>query len=170
MAKTATREIHRDSEPLFTGTHKGISATTAILTDSEGSLIKDSDGEYITDSNYPNFTSVIRDKGACFRSLGIDPDLGLYCENETQGTGGYVTAADEDTVTVSGVTWEYGDTYSIYKTATKDSFISSVWCDVSRGFKINHPDEINKYGWRREDWDIDDRGRKDVFGPGQPEV
>ena len=139
-AKVATREIHRDDSPLATGTHSGASSS-----------------------------SVLRDKGANFRALGVDPELSQYCENETQSTGGPVTAATEDTVTATGVTWNNGDTYNIYVTSTKDSLISSVWCDVSRGWKIKKIDEINRHGWRHEDWDIDDKGRKNVFGPGQPE-
>ena len=170
MAKTATREIHRDDEPLFTGTHKGASYSdiSSILTGDDGAVLTGDDGEVLTsDGGVPG--PALRDKGMSFRSLGVDPDLDLYCENETQGTGGTVTASDEDSVTVSGVTWDYGDTYSIYKTSTKNSFISGVWCDVSRGQKINHPDEINRHGWRHDDWDIDNRGRANIFGPGQPE-
>ena len=139
MTKVASREIHRDSEPLATGTHSGASGS-----------------------------SVLRSRGACFRSLGVDPDLELYAENETQSTNGTVTAADEDTVTVSGVTWDNGDTYSIYKTSSKNSHISSNWVDVSAGFQINDTSDVNKHGWRHEDWDIDERGTKRVFGPGQP--
>lgn len=170
MAKTATREVHRDSEPLFTGTHEGANYSYTQLIGEGGEedlLLEDGEGMLAEDSGNPS--SVLKVKGANFRSLGVDPDLELYCENETQGTNGTVTAADENTVTVSGVEWYYGDTYSIYKTSTKDSFISGTWCDVSRGFKINHPKEINRHGWRKEDWDIDDKGRKRVFGPGQPE-
>jgi hypothetical protein len=140
MPKVAAKELHYDSEALSTGTHKGADSATVLF-----------------------------DRGKNFRSLGVDPDLELYAENETLGTNGTVTAATEDTVTVSGVTWDNGDTYNIYKTSSKDSFISGQWVDVSAGFKINHPKEINKHGWRKEDWDIDDRGRKKVFGPGQPE-
>lgn len=170
MAKTATREINRDDSPLFTGTHKGASYTGLILTNDDGEVLTNDDGEVLFTDGYYGFTSVIRDKGMSFRSLGVDPDLDLYCENETQGTSGVVTAADEDTVTVSGVTWENGDTYSIYATSTKDSFISGIWCDVSRGQMIDHPDDINRHGWRVEDVDWDDRGRINIFGPLQPEV
>lgn len=165
MSRVASREIHRDSEPLFTGTHKG----------ANGAL-------------------VLRDPGVNFRALGVDPSLSLYIENETGGSYGNISAADEDTVTatLSGPAilddsgeqildddgnpiiddlgaWNYGDTYNIYATSTKDSFISSVWVDVSRGWKIEKHDDVNREGWRNEDWDIDDRGRKNVFGPGQPE-
>lgn len=140
MTRIASRENHRDDSPLFTGTHKGAAAAASLY-----------------------------DKGMNFRALGVDPTLGQYCENETQSTGGAVTAADEDTVTVSGVTWNNGDTYNIYVTDTKNKMISSTWVDVSAGFKINDHKEVNRHGWRVEDWDVDDRGRKNVFGPGQPE-
>jgi len=140
MSRVATREIHRDDSPIFTGTHKGASSSATLY-----------------------------DKGVNFRALGVDPDLSQYCENETQSTGGAVTAADESNVTATGVTWDNGDTYNIYVSSTKDSFISGVWCDVSAGFKINKKSDVNREGWKNEDWDIDDRGRKDVFGPGYPE-
>lgn len=163
MSRVASREIHRDSEPLITGTHKG------------------SDG-----------SAFIYDKGRNFRSLGADPVLLLYVENETQSSHGYLSASTEDTLTAltpsdeaafilgAGefpytfgetveLTWDYGDTYNIYKTISKDKFISDQWQDVSRGWKINNYDEVNEHGWRHDDWDIDDRGRKKVFGPGQPE-
>lgn len=170
MAKTATREIHRDSEPLFTGTHKLANVMPPRLLTEDGGYLLSEDGTILTlEGGDYSPSSYLYDKGACFRSLGVDPDLGQYVENETQGTSGTVTAATEDTVTVSGVEWYYGDTYSIYRTSQKDGFISAVWTDVSRGFKIDHPDDINNQGWRTEDWDIDDKGRVDIFGPGQPQ-
>jgi hypothetical protein len=137
---SSSSEIHLDDSPMFTGTHAGADSSTNL-----------------------------RSERAMFRSLGVDPALGQYCENETQSTGGPVTAATDDEVTVSGVTWDYGDTFSIYKTDTKNKFISRITVDRSRGWKITKHDEVNDQGWRHEDWDIDDRGRKKVFGPGQPE-
>ena len=128
MSRVATRELHRDDSPIFTGTHKG-----------------------------PSSSATLYDKGVNFRALGIDPDLSQYCENETQATGGAVTAADESNVTATGVTWDNGDTYNIYATSTKDSMISSVWCDVSRGQKIKKKEDVNRYGWRNEDFDTDDK-------------
>lgn len=131
-------EQHIDDEPLATGTHDG------------------ADG-----------AAVLSCMGAMFRSLGVTPVLGQYVENETQTTGGAVTASTDDTVTVDGVTWDNGDTYNVYKTATKDSAISSTLTDVSRGWKAD-PDEMVD-GWRPEDKDLDDHGKHRVFGPGQPE-
>lgn len=137
--KSVARETHRDDEAMFTGTHSGASASATL-----------------------------RDDGKNFRALGVDPALSQYAENETQGTSGAVTAADENTVTVSGVTWDDGDTYGIYKTSTKDSTISTTWTDVSKGWKIKDTSEVNEDGWFPEDADLDDHGRKKVFGPGQP--
>ena len=170
MPKTATREIHRDNFPLFTGTHQGGDYESLYLLREEGDRIELEDLEGLVElEGEGSASSTLYVKGANFRALGVDPSLELYCINESRGTGGTVTAATENTVTVDGVEWYNGDTYAIYQTSSKGSFISAVWTDVSAGFKINHPDEINRHGWRKEDWDIDDRGRKRVFGPGQPE-
>ena len=155
MRRQASREIRRDDEPLFIGTHKGASSPT------------------------------LRDPGANFRSLGVTPILGQYVENVNKGTFGAVLAATEDEVQAGlpgsgfpfvfpfeltdGIAWENGDEYRIYATSKKNSYISETWIDVSAGFKIEDHDDINPQGWRVEDWDLDDRGRKDVFGPGQPE-
>jgi hypothetical protein len=149
----ATREIHRDDTAMFTGSHDGSNGAT-----------------------------VLRDMGASFY-LGVS--VGQYIENVTQGTSGYVLSYTDNTVTVSGgevfplvfpivfgdsdITWNSGDTYNIYKTSTKNGVISSIWTDRSRGWKVSDQKELNKEGWRPEDWDIDDRGRRKVFSPGYPE-
>jgi hypothetical protein len=67
----------------------------------------------------------------------------------------------------TGVTWSYGDTYSIYKTATKGSLISTQWTDLSRGWKT--PMDELEDGWRPEDVDINRDGEREVWGPEQPE-
>lgn len=139
MSKVATREIHRDSDYLASDTHSGADSSKTLRCD-----------------------------GIDFFVGGAVPDL--YIENETQSTSSLIATVKEHEITTDdAISWNNGDTFNIYKTSTKDSFISGVWCDVSRGWKINSNDEINKHGWRTEDWDIDDKGRKDVFGPGQPE-
>jgi len=155
MSKTATRELIKDSEPLFEGTHKGASGSTTLV-----------------------------DRGACFRSLGVDPELTQYIENVTQSTASRVSSVTEDQV-ISGadafpvtfpftfidqISWDNGDTYRIYATSEKNSVISSTWCDVSRGQAITDKDDITNEGWFREDVDVDDKGRAQVFGPLQPEV
>ncbi len=139
MVNIASKEIHRDDSPMFTGTHGG------------------ADG-----------ASVLYSKDAMFKQLGVSAGIGQYVENETKSTGGVVTASTRDTVTADGVTWDNGDTYNIYITETKNQTISTVWTDVSRGWKAE-PGKLTRDGWRKEDVDIDDHGKIDIFGPGQPE-
>lgn len=132
-----TSEIHRDTDPLITDTHEGASGASSFYARKGG-----------------------------FRSNGANPALSLYVENETQATGGAMTAATEETVTATGVTWDNGDTMNIYKTSTKGALISSNWTDASRGWKSRRSEL--KDGWRTEDEDLDRDGRS-IFGPGQPE-
>lgn len=93
--------------------------------------------------------------------------LGVYAENVTQSTGGLITAISDHDITVDGVTWDYGDTIKVYKTATKGSLISTQWVDVSRGWKT--PMKELEDGWRPEDVDLNSDGAREVWGPGQPE-
>jgi IS30 family transposase len=139
MAKTAQRERHIDSEYLATGTHGGTDSATTL-----------------------------RDRTTDFFISGAIADL--YIENTTSGESSLIATVKEHEITTDdSITWNNGDTYEIYKTGTKNSAISSTWCDVSRGWKINKHDEVNRHGWRWADVDVDDKGRKDVFGPGFPE-
>ncbi len=115
-------------------------------------------------SNLYNGDSVLNDTNARFKSLGAT--VGVYCENVTQSTGGAITAVADGSLTASGVTWRNGDTYKIYKTATKGSTIATTWTDRSRGWKAD-PKELKK-GWFPDDVDLDDHGKHKVFGPGQP--
>lgn len=140
VRKVASREVHKDDSYLMTGTHAGADSSSTL---------------YV--------------KGAMFRALGVDPSLGQHVDNTTQSTSGAVTAADNETVTVSGVTWDYGDTFEIYLTDTKNSFISDTWTDVSRGWKINDKKDVGDDGWKNEDRDLDYHRRYKVFGPNQPE-
>ena len=140
MASIVTHLDDAD-EPLFTGTHKGTDAA-----------------------------AVLRDKGAHFRSLGVHPDLDLLILNETDGSSGTITAATEDTVTatLAGGTdnaWDKGDTYTILKTDTEDSFISKIYTDRLFGRKVTKPTELNKDEWFYEDEDLDDK----EWSPGFPE-
>lgn len=81
---------------------------------------------------------------------------GISAENETQSTIGNITVLTANTITVSGVTWNNGDTLKVYKTATKGSTISSQWVDLSRGWKT--PERELSEGWRPDDVD-EDRGK-----------
>lgn len=134
------RETHRDNETLATGTHDGADSS-----------------------------STLREIGADFKSCGVYAGLAIY--NDTDGSNGLVTDVTEDEVTCTlsgGVNnhWNNGDTYSIYKTGTKNSIISSIWTDRSRGWKSDK-DNLDR-GWRPEDVDLD-RDTRHIFGPGQPE-
>lgn len=84
-----------------------------------------------------------------------DVRIGLAIHNETQDTDGLITAVTETTVTDDTNTWDNGDTYSIYKTAAKDTFISRIATDKSRGWKVTEKSELNDYGWFPKDHDID---------------
>lgn len=141
----AVFHVHKDDDPLMTGTHKGA--------DAAGSL---------------------SDAGENFLSCGII--IGLAIHNDTQGTDGLVTAVTEDGVTDDTNTWDNGDTYSIYKTAAKDTVISRIATDRIRGKKVTRPEQLNSYGYLPKDSliDLDEDGYrypKDriPFGPGQPE-
>ena len=139
MSKTATREIHRDDDYLVSDTHNGGDAATTIY-----------------------------NKSIDFYVSGVVPDL--YIENTDTSESSLVATVTKHTITTDDdIAFDNGETFKIYKTGTKDSYISGTWCDVSRGWKIHSHDDVNKHGWRHEDWDIDDRGRKKVFGPGFPE-
>lgn len=131
-----TAEIHNDTSPLATGTHKGVDSSTVLVV-----------------------------RGADFKSCGITADL--YIENETQTTSSLVAIVTENDITTDDdISWDNGDTYNIYKTGTKGSFISSVWIDLTRGWKTDP--KTMKDGWRMEDIDLDRNGEL-VFGPDQPE-
>jgi hypothetical protein len=159
-----TSEVHKDTEPLITGTHEG----SADATDLE-------------------------DRDADFRGNGVR--VGLAAEHVTKGYYGTVSAVTHTTVSITwesdgagtpitfgsetlwfgdtqvhfeeASVWDYGDTYKIYKTASKGSIISTNWVDISRGWKSRKADL--QRGWRAEDIDIDRDNPGKVFGPGQPE-
>jgi hypothetical protein len=155
-----TTEIHNDDDYIATGTHKG-----------------------------PDGVDYLYDPKADFLSCDISEDA--HIENDTQAEYGAVVTVTEKMITTdndvyvatdgtyyttdgtpyslagaSGITWYTGDTYYIYKTRTKGSFISSIWTDLSRGWKTD-PKEM-RLGWRNDDIDLDKNGEK-IFGPGQPE-
>lgn len=102
--------------------------------------------------------SALYDKGANF---DVYVTVGVDCHNDTQDSNGAVTAVTENTVTATGVTWDNGDTYYIYATDTKDSYISSFRIDKIYGRKLVE----GKY----EENDADDDLPADSFGPNQPD-
>ena len=114
----------------------------------------------------------LQDLNLDFRACGAYADLAIH--NDTQVTDGTITSVTKHTI-VSDVSFDNGDEYSIYKTATKDSFISRIGIDRSRGWKETDKANLTSYGWRPEDVDIDvdeDGNRlpqgEIPFGPGQP--
>lgn len=133
--------ITYDDEAQATGTHKGASGGMTVT-----------------------------DPGKHFKSCGIV--AGLAVENDTDSSGGAITAVTEDTFTCtltggSNNTWTNGDTYSIYKTTTKDSEISRIHTDRRFGRKVLQHSELNRHGHFHDDEDLDIDNRR-VFGPGQP--
>lgn len=120
-------EIHRDSEYLATGTHKRLAAS-----------------------------SVLNDESSEFKSCGVV--VGSLIKNTTDGSEGAITSVSEHQigVTLAGGTndyWSVGDTYEIYKTATYNSVISSIYTDRSRGWRSDK--ETLDRGWKKEDVDED---------------
>ena len=108
---------------------------------------------------------VITHKVGHFLSCGVSVGAAVY--NETQGTNGLITAVTEDTITTD-ISWNNGDTFSVYVTATKDSLISFINTDLRFGTKVTRKAELNERGQLLEDEDLDEVTRN-IFGPGQPE-
>ncbi|MBW2105254.1 MAG: hypothetical protein JRI26_04315 [Deltaproteobacteria bacterium] len=128
--------MHKDDDPLVTGTHKGASGSSTLI-----------------------------DRRLDFRACGVSIGLAIY--NDTQSTNGLVTVVTENKITDDTNTWDTGDTYEIYKTATKDSIISSIWTDKRFGRKVTNKAELDR-GILHADIDID-RDEEHIFGPGFPE-
>jgi hypothetical protein len=138
----SVKEVHKDSDYMLTCTHKG-----------------------------PNGGMILRNKNARFVISGVYVGLAIY--NDTDGSKGIVTAVEDNAVTCTlaggtANTWTNGDTAYIYKTATKDSFISSIDTDRSKGWKVTKGMALDDDGFFPEDADLD-RHDRHVFGPSQPE-
>jgi hypothetical protein len=159
-----TSEVHRDDEPLITGTHDGTNAAS-VLRDMDanfrsfgarvGLAIENSTKGYlgtIKTVTKTEITVLWSTTGIASLTFGEEP-ITFGEEELTFGEGG-------------AAAWDQGDTYKIYKTTTKDSIISSTWTEVSRGWKT--PMKDLKDGWRDDDMDIDRHNPGRVFGPGQP--
>ena len=141
-------ETHKDDSYFSTGTHKRGSSASLV------------------------------DPGNLFVTFGVA--VGMLIKNTTDSSEGAITAVTEDEIEVTltggtNNTWESGDTYEIYLTGTYNSVISSIGVDNSRGWKVTDKKELNDYGFRPEDADIDRDSKghrlpnnKIPFGPGQP--
>lgn len=131
----------------------------------------DSSAMIVCTHQYGSGGLVLKNKGAEFLSCGVTAGVAIY--NDTDGSHGLVTAVTEKAVTCTltggtNNTWSYGDQASIYKTATKDSYLSTTYADVSRGWKVTKQGQLDKDGFLTEDHDLD-RDGDEVWGPGQPE-
>jgi len=143
-------ETRKDDTPQSTGTHSGADGSSSL---------------YVKNANFDVYIKV-----------GVD------CHNTTKGTSGAVIAVTENTVTVSAyygdededsyededeasyegyLRWDNGDTYEIYCTTTKDSFISSFRIDKMYGRKLTET--------YSEDYPLPTDIPGDEFAPGQPE-
>lgn len=134
-------ETHLDSDYSFRGKHKG----------ADGGL-------------------VLLDRGACFESCGAIVGAAIY--NDTDVSNGLITAVTEDTITCTlaggtNNTWSNLDQYSVFKTSSKDSLISSISTDKRFGNKALSKDELED-GLFPEDRDLDEKG-EEVWSPGFPE-
>lgn len=67
--------------------------------------------------------------------------IGVTCYNTTQETDGLVTATTRNTLTVAGITWDNGDEYEVYCTATKNSFIGKFAIGRIYGQKLKYNEE-----------------------------
>jgi len=122
------------------------------------------DTDYLATGTQKGSGTTITDRGKDFRSCGIYPGLSVL--NTTEDTDGHVVSVTEDTV-VTDITFNNGDTYEIYKTATYNSKLTTFYIDRRAGRKVNDPNQT-RAGILVEDEDLDEHNRH-VFGPGQPE-
>lgn len=158
-----------------------------------GLKVTHKDDDYLTTGTHgaADAATTLRDTDADFIANGVM--IGLFIENETEGTSGHVKTVTESEITVDGIvgtlssdfvtsgdwttdqgvewadniiTWNRDDVYKIYKTSAKGSIISSEWTDRSRGWRTD-PKDMDR-GWRKCDIDEDRDGQK-IFSQGQPE-
>ena len=125
------------------------------------------DDDYLATGAHDRGTSTtLHASGKDFKSCGAL--VGSYIENETSSENSLIaTVTEEEITTDDDLSWARDDVYKIYKTNAKDGLISTIWTDVSRGWKSDKR-ELEK-GWRKEDLDIDRKKPGRVFGEGQPE-
>lgn len=164
-----TSEIHRDSDPLVELSHKGATGASVFVNRTQNLDVFVRVGLYaenVTTGAYGTVSAV--------REHEIDIAW------ETTTVGGSDLRMGEDRVIMGDDTpyfvsaseegepyWSFGDVLKVYKTAAKDGFISSQWCDRSRGWKTPKDELVD--GWREDDLDLNPNGERHVWGPGQPE-
>jgi len=137
----AQAQVHRDTDYLATGTHKGASAVM-----------------------------VLHDPGADFLSCGVSVGLAIYNDDDESNGLVTVVSESSVTCTLAGGTnnyWSSGDTYYIYKTSAYNTKISTIYTDRRAGHKVTEKSQLTDEGYLPEDVDLD-QDDDNVFGPGQP--
>lgn len=158
-------ETKIDNDYIATGTHKGASGTTLYDPGADFKSCGMYQGQYIENETQATFSAIL---DITESTITTSNDVSTYA---VLGGDTYYTL-DGTAYVVAGsggleqITWNTGDTYKIYATTTRGSFISDMVTDLSRGWKTMKKDM--KDGWRYEDIDLDRNG-ENIFGPGQPE-
>jgi hypothetical protein len=122
------------------------------------------DTAYLATGTQKGSGTTITDRGRDFKSCGVFE--GLAVKNTTAGTSGHVVSATEDVV-VTDISFANGETYEIYKTATYNTKLATIYVDRRAGRKVTDPSQTVN-GILVEDDDLD-REDRNAWGPGQPE-
>ena len=123
----------------------------------EAAFVDHIDDEALVTGNHDGAdgAGALSDKDADFKSCGVVVGSAIY--NDTQGTNGLITAVTEGSITDDTNSWDRGDAFSIYKTAAKNTRLSVIATDMSRGWKVTHEWELTEAGWFPRDVDQDDK-------------
>jgi hypothetical protein len=157
-------EVHKDTEPLITGTHDGGNSATVLQdmdADFRGNGVRVGLAAEHTTDGYLGVVSAVTNTTVSITWASDGAGTPITFGEETLWFGAEQVHFEEASV------WDKGDTYKIYKTSARGSTISTNWVDISRGWKSRKSELID--GWRAEDIDIDKDNPGKVFGPGQPE-
>ncbi len=162
-------ERHIDDDYLMTGTHKGADgATTLINRTADFSSCGAIAGLYIENVTQSENSLIVT---ATEEEITTTGTTSAEAFKVTDGGFNVTDGGGEafNIVASTSMSWDNGDTYKIYKTGTKNSFISSDVVDASRGWKTD-PKDMDKHGWKRVDTDIDRKNPGRVFAPNQPQM
>ena len=154
-----TSEIHRDLDPLVTGTHRGARGLTLIDYGKMFDVVVATLGLQVV-----NVTTGEKGNIIAITAETILVSSGSVAEVLTFGDDEIAFGSEE--LRFGGLVWNPGDAYAVYKTATKGSIISTQWVDLSRGWKTPQRELID--GWREDDVDVN-RGGEKMWAEGQPE-
>lgn len=163
-----TSEIHRDTEPLLEVTHRGATGATTFRNNRYKFDVLVRVGLYAENprtGDYGTISSVSpHEIEIDWVSEGGSGDLEFSGRTPTFGSE-EIYFSDPSTGGI--ITWRYGDTLKVYKTAVKGGFISKQWVDLSAGWKTPMEELVD--GWREEDRDLNPDGEREIWGEGQPE-